>query len=112
MALSCIIAPKSMDYYINGILIHSITEDTTIYNDVYESIRFKAWNIFGSLCFEKIGQEKTIGYYTDGIMCFNEDLPLVKTMLARNQLQYKIVPMIKIDYRKYINTETNEIRKF
>jgi hypothetical protein len=45
-------------------------------------------------------------------MCFNEDLPLVKTMLARNQLQYKIVPMIKIDYRKYINTETNEIRKF
>lgn len=112
MALSCIIAPKSMDYYINGILIHSIIEDTTIYNDVYESIRFKAWNIFGSLCFEKIGQEKTIGYYTDGIMCFNEDLPFVKTMLARNQLQYKIVPMIKIDYRKYINTETNEIRKF
>ena len=40
------------------------------------------------------------------------NLPNVKTMLARNKLQYKIVPMIKIDYRKYINTENNEIRKF
>lgn len=111
MALSCIIAPKSMDYYINGILIHSITEDTTIYNDVYESIRFKAWNIFGSLCFEKIGQEKTIGYYTDGIMVLSDDVAKVKATLTRNKLQYTITKCIKTNHRQWMNCTTNEFRR-
>lgn len=112
MALSCIIAPKMKEYYKNGKLIWSVHEDTTIYNDVYESIRFTAWNIFGTLAFEKIGKEKTIGYYTDGIMCFKEDVPLVRTILARNKLQYKLVKCIKTEHRMYLNTDTNEVRKF
>lgn len=112
MALSCIIAPKMKEYYKDGNLIWSIEEDTSIYNEVYESIRFTAWNIFGNLAFDKIGKEKTIGYYTDGIMCFQEDVPIVRTILARNKLQYKIVKCVKTDKRQYLNTETNQVRRF
>jgi len=112
MALSCIIAPKKKEYYENGNLIWSIEEDTAIYNDVYESIRYSAWNIFGSITYEKIGKEKTIGYFTDGIMIFQEDVPLVRTILARNKLQYTIVKCVKVSDKEYLNTETNSVRRF
>lgn len=112
MALSCIIAPKMKEYYEDGNLIWSVEEDTSIYNDVYESIRFTAWNIFGSLAFEKLGKEKTIGYFTDGIMIFKEDLPSVKAVLARHKLQYKLVRCVKTEHRFYLNTETNQNRRF
>jgi hypothetical protein len=112
MALSCIIAPKKMEYYTNGKLIWEVEEDTDIYNQIYENIRFTAWNIFGGLAYEKLGQEKTIGYYTDGIMCFKQDLPIVRTVLSRNKLQFRIVKLVKVEDRVYLNTETNEKRKF
>lgn len=112
MALSCIIAPKRKEYYREGNLIWEIEEDTRIYNDIYESIRFTAWNIFGTLAFEKIGKEKTIGYYTDGIMIFKEDIPLVRSVLARQKLQFSIVKCKKVEHRYYLNTETNQKRKF
>jgi hypothetical protein len=112
MALSCIIAPKSVEYYENGELINVITEDTGIYHTIYENIRFKAWNIFGSLCFEKIGKEKTIGYYTDGIMVLSDDVAIVKTTLSRNKLQFRITKCIKTKDRQWLNCDTNEFRRF
>ena len=112
MALSCIIAPKSVEYYTNGELINVIEEDTSIYQTIYENIRYKAWNLFGSICFEKIGQEKTIGYYTDGIMVLSEDVPLVKAILTRNKLQYTITKCIKTNNRQWLNCSTNEFRRF
>ena len=112
MALSCIIAPKSVEYYENGKLINVIQEDTGIYHTIYENIRFKAWNLFGSLCFEKIGQEKTIGYYTDGIMVLSDDVAKVKATLTRNKLQYTITKCIKTNHRQWMNCTTNEFRRF
>lgn len=112
MALSCIIAPKKKEFYSDGRLVYSVEEDTTIYNDVYESIRFTAWNLFGTITYDKIGKEKTIGYFTDGIMVFNEDVPLVRTILARNKLQYTIVKCIKVSDKEYLNSETNSVRRF
>jgi hypothetical protein len=112
MALSCIIAPKSVEYYENGQLINVITENTGIYHTIYENIRFKAWNIFGSLCFEKIGKEKTIGYYTDGIMVLSDDVAIVKTTLSRNKLQFRITKCIKTKDRQWLNCDTNEFRRF
>jgi hypothetical protein len=112
MALSCIIAPKRVDYYEFGKFLWQIEEDTNIYNDIYESIRFTAWNIFGSLTFDKIGKEKTIGYFTDGIMIFKEDIPIVRMVLARQKLQYTIVKCTKVDYRMYYNEDTEDNRKF
>lgn len=112
MALSCIIAPKTVEYYEGGELINIIEEDTTIYQTIYENIRFKAWNIFGTLCFDKIGKEKTIGYYTDGIMILSEDLDKVKATLTRNKLQYRITKCIKTKDRQWMNCDTNEFRRF
>jgi hypothetical protein len=112
MALSCIIAPKIVEYYSNGDLINVIEEDTQIYHTIYENIRFKAWNLFGSLCFEKIGKEKTIGYYTDGIMVFKEDVDKIKATLSRHKLQYKLTKCIKTKDRQWMNCDTNEIRRF
>ena len=112
MALSCIIAPQSVEYYDKGKLVNVIEEDTGIYHTIYENIRFKAWNIFGTLCFEKIGKEKTIGYYTDGIMILSDDVEKVKTTLTRNKLQYKITKCIKTKDRQWMNCDTNEFRRF
>jgi hypothetical protein len=112
MALSCIIAPKSVEYYENGQLVNVITEDTGIYHTIYENIRFKAWNLFGTLCFEKIGQEKTIGYYTDGIMVLSDNVEIVKTTLSRNKLQFRITKCIKTNDRQWLNCDTNDFRRF
>lgn len=109
MALSCIIAPRIMDYYKNGQYIHTIQEDTQVYQDIYENIRFTAWNIFGKLCFERIGKEKTIGYFTDGIMVFEPDVNTVKTTLSRAKLQYSVVKCIKVGDKTYMNTETSKV---
>jgi hypothetical protein len=112
MALSCIIANKTLEYYDNGTLTNVIEEDTSIYHTIYENIRFKAWNLFGSLCFEKIGKEKTIGYYTDGIMVLSENVATVKTTLTRNKLQYTITKCIKTNHRQWMNCDTNDFRRF
>jgi hypothetical protein len=112
MALSCIIAHKTIEYYENGQLTNIIEEDTGIYHTIYENIRFKAWNLFGSLCFEKIGKEKTIGYYTDGIMVLLDNVATVKTTLTRNKLQYTITKCIKTNHRQWMNCDTNEFRRF
>ena len=112
MALSCIIAPRKVEYFKDGESIGVITEDTSLYEQVYENIRFYAWNIFGRLCFEKIGKEKCIGYFTDGIMVFPEDLSKVKTSLARNKLQYRIIHCEKTSPNEYAEIESGNIRKF
>jgi hypothetical protein len=112
MALSCIIAPKTVEYYDNGELVNVIEEDTSIYQTIYENIRYKAWNIFGTLCFEKIGKEKTIGYYTDGIMILFNDINKVKATLSRNKLQFRITKCIKTKDRQWMNCDTNEFRRF
>jgi hypothetical protein len=112
MALSCIIAPKSVEYYESGKLLNIIQEDTTIYQIIYENIRYKAWNIFGNLCFKKIGKEKTIGYYTDGIMVLPEYVDVVKSTLSRHKLNFRITKCIKTKHRQWMNCDTNEVRRF
>lgn len=112
MALACIIAPKKVEYYIDGKHIWTIQEDTRLYEKIYENIRFTSWNIFGQLTYKKIGTDKTIGYFTDGIMIFKEDLPTVRTTLSRYKLKFNIVKCIKKNYREYLNTEINTIKRF
>lgn len=112
MALSCIIAPKIVDYIYEGKLINTIKEDTSIYEQVYENIRFTAWNLFGKLAFEKIGKENCIGYFTDGIMVFEKDLRTVKMVLARHQIQYRIQKCKKINAKEFIELESGEVKRF
>lgn len=112
MALSCIIAPKKVEYFKNGESLGVISEDTKCYEQVYENIRYYAWNLFGRLCYEKIGQDKCIGYFTDGIMVFPDDLSTVKTVLARHKLQYRIIECEKISINEFVEHESGNVRKF
>lgn len=112
MALSCIIAPRKVEYYEEGELVDAIEEDTTMYQRVYENIRFYAWNLFGRLCYEKIGKDNCIGYFTDGIMIFPEDLKKVKTVLARHKLQYRIITCEKTSDKEFVEIEDANLRRF
>lgn len=112
MALSCIIAPRKVEHFKDGVSMGVISEDTKCYEQVYENIRFFAWNLFGRLCFEKIGKENCLGYFTDGIMIFPEDLPKVKTVLARNKLQYRIIDCEKVSNKEFVDLDSGDIRKF
>lgn len=111
MALSCIIAPKQKEYYIGGQKTHTITEEMSVYDTVYSNIRHYAWNIFGRLCFEKIGKDRCLGYFTDGIMVFGDDMKPVKTTLARHKLQHRIIRCEKVGHREYVNTDEGEVKK-
>ena len=112
MALSCIIAPKKVEYFVNGESYGVISEDASMYEQIYENIRFFAWNLFGRLCYEKIGKDNCIGYWTDGIMVFPEDLQKVKMVLARNKLQYTTIKCEKIGENEYLDLDSGNIHKF
>lgn len=109
MSLSCIIAPKRVQIFKNGKEYPPIEEDTTLYKQVYSNIRFTAWNLFGRIC-DKIGKDFVIGYNTDGIMVFDNDVSKVTSTLARNKLQYTTKKCFKHSHNEYI-TEKGKIYK-
>jgi len=109
MSLSCIIAPKKVQIFKNGKEYPPIEEDTTLYKQIYSNIRYTAWNIFGRIC-DKIGQDFVIGYNTDGIMVFDNDVSKVTSTLARNKLQYTTKKCFKHSHNEYI-TEKGKICK-
>ncbi len=109
MSLSCIIAPKKVQIFKNGKEYPPIEEDMTLYKQVYSNIRFTAWNIFGKIC-DKIGKDYVIGYNTDGIMVFDNDVSKVTSTLARNKLQYTTKKCFKHSHNEYI-TEKGKIYK-
>lgn len=111
MALSCIIAPKQVEYYADGNKVNTIVEEVSLYETIYENIRYFAWNIFGNLCFNKLGKENCLGYFTDGIMVFEKDLPTVKMVLARHKLPYRIMVCKKTNYREFVNMDDGQLRK-
>ena len=112
MALSCIIAPRQVEYYSGGDKLNTIIEDVSLYETIYENIRYFSWNIFGNLCFEKIGKDRCIGYFTDGIMIFEDDLAKVKTVLARHKLPYRIMTCKKTNHREFVILDDGQLRKF
>ena len=112
MALACVIAGRQVEYFSNGKKINEIKEDTRLHELIYENIRHYAWNLFGTLCFEKIGKENCIGYFTDGIMVFEEDLKKVTTTLARQKLQHRVINCQKTAHREYVYIDEGEIKTF
>jgi hypothetical protein len=111
MALACIIANKQVEYFKSGMLVATISEDNSLYECVYRNIRHTAWNLFGSLAFEKIGEDNCIGYFTDGIMVFENDLKKVTTVLARHKLQHRIILCEKTAHREYVYVDEGVVRK-
>jgi hypothetical protein len=112
MALSLIIAPRRVQYYKNGEEFLTIMEDTSLYQTIYENIRHYSWNLFGKMAFERVGKENCIGYYTDGIMIFPRDLSMVRTILARQKLQHRVIACEKTEHREYVYLDEGDVKKF
>jgi hypothetical protein len=111
MALACVIAGREREYYPNGEFLMKIREDNSLHEQIYKNLRHTAWNIFGRLCFEQIGEDNCIGYYTDGILVFPDDLKTVKAVLARHKLQHRIIPCEKTAHREYVYIDEGDIRR-
>jgi len=111
MALSCTIAPKIREYYIDGKKINEIMEDTRMYQTMYKNIRYTSYNIIGDIC-EKIGEKNCLGYRTDGIFVLPQFSKEVKRLMRKNRLTFKTVKCRKIDYGHYLQIDENKQMKF
>lgn len=101
MALACIVAPRSRDYYINGVKIITITEDKTLHKRIYDNIRYASYNLMGDI-FEYT-KEYCIGYRTDGIMIKTiEAVEAVKDILSENNLDFTVVECKKVNDKEFI----------
>lgn len=99
MALACIVAPKSRDYYIGGSHILNVSEDKSMYRTIYDNIRFTSYNLMGEA--SEITERFCIGYRTDGIMVTRPAIKKVKDHLKDNGFDYKIVKCCKIDDKHF-----------
>lgn len=99
MALACIVAPKSREYYDNGKKILDITEDKSHYRIIYDNIRFTSYNTMGNIA-SKI-QKYVIGYRTDGIMATRPSVNVIKKELSDAGFDFKVVKCFKIDDKHF-----------
>lgn len=104
MALACIVAPSSRDYYVHGEKILSVTEDRTLQRIIYDNIRFSCYNLMGDIT-TAIGQELVIGYRTDGIMVLPEAKNEVIQLIMEQDFHCTEKKIIKSDnyFYKYLD---------
>jgi len=110
MSLSCIVAPKSREYYSKGKLIQEIEEDREIYQTIYNNIRFTAYNLMGEIQ-NKLGNEFLIGYRTDAIICLEDVLADVTEVILKNNFDYRVNECFKVD-NKHFKYDNGEIKQF
>jgi len=72
MSLSCVVAPKVADYYIDG-----------------ELFRHTAWNLMGQIV-HSVGSENVAMYRTDGIVVRPEVINKACVHIARKKLKYRV----------------------
>ena len=100
MALSCLIAPTTKDYYINGKLVLTVTEERSHYRIIYDNIRFTSYNLLGEIK-NIIGSDFIIAHRTDAILCRPEVTKKVCKIIEQNNMSYKIISCAKVDDRHY-----------
>lgn len=96
MALACVIAPSSRDYYIRGVKTMSIEEDKTLQRLIYDNIRFTCYNLMGDIV-SAIGEQYVIGYRTDGILVLPEKKDAVIQMIIEQDFKCTEKKMTKVD---------------
>lgn len=116
-SLAMIVAPKEVDYYINGELLHSVSEVTSIYSDVYEYIRHTVHDILGTICFDKLNETNCIGYVVDAVMVKKQFIDIVKENLEMYNLGYTLTKCKVISETEFIfNVDSDltvkEVRRF
>lgn len=104
MALACIVAPASRDYYVNGEKVLGIEEDKTMHRLIYDNIRFTCYNLMGDIA-AAVGEKYVIGYRTDGIMVLPEKKDEVISLIKEQDFMCTDKRIIKVDdsYYKYEN---------
>jgi hypothetical protein len=100
MALACLIATKSKSYYIKGEHKLTVTEVKQQHNQIYQNIRFTAYNLLGEVR-NKIGDDNLIGYRTDAILCKKEVAKKVGYIIFKNNFTFKVLECAKIDDHHY-----------
>lgn len=108
MALACVVAPNSCEYWQGEKLLYEIEEANEIYGTMYNNIRRTAYNTIGRIA-EAIG-DACIGYRIDGIMVTSDYVEVVKTMMEEADFFYKVEDCKKVDADHY--TLGDQIRKF
>ena len=96
MALACIVAPASRDYYINGEKVLEIEEDKNLHRLIYDNIRFTCYNLMGDIA-SVVGEEYVIGYRTDGIMVLPEKREEVISLIQEQDFMCTEKKIIKVD---------------
>lgn len=103
IALACIVAPMVAEYHDNGGVLFEISEDRSVYQTIYNNIRFISYNIMGTM--DKMIKKYSIGYKTDGIMMTKQGLSKCKKFLEERGFNYRVTKCMKIDSRKYLYGE-------
>lgn len=110
IALACIVAPTERTYHGYHQQPYTITEENSLFRQVYKNICHTAWNIMWEIA-QEIGPENCLGYRTDGIMVFPGHTAVVKKILRRNKLTFSEKACGLIDQSKYYNHKL-DIKKF
>jgi hypothetical protein len=100
MALACIIAPASREYYVRGRHVITIEEDKTLHRLIYDNIRFTAYNLMGDIA-AVIGDAYVIGYRTDGILVLPDMKDEVVSLIEEQDYMCEVKKIIKIDDEFY-----------
>ena len=99
MALACIVASRSREYYDNGVKILEITEERSLFKTIYDNIRFTSYNLMGDI--SKEVEKNFIAYRTDGIMVTKPALGKVQEMLKSAEFDYTVTLCRKLDNANY-----------
>lgn len=110
MSLSCIIAPRERTYFKNGIEQITITEDTSIYEAIYDNIRFFSYNLCGEIK-NRIPKDTFLSHRTDAILCLTKSERLVIDIIEEHNLSCKVIKCKKIDEKTYLYNE-QDVKRF
>jgi hypothetical protein len=97
------------EYYYKDQKIHEVESDLTLYNRVYNNIRYSSYNLCGRIRNDL--DDACFAYRTDGVFILKPGLHRAKKIFEANNLLYKIEKFIKIDNKSYCNSD-GEIKKF
>lgn len=101
MSLACIVAPRVREYHDKGCKFMVISEEKSLWQRIYDNIRFTSYNLMGYL--KSKFERSTIGFITDGIM-INNMLSAKKVSRELNKLGFEctIHECIKKDEVSYL----------
>jgi hypothetical protein len=110
MAFAAVLAPKTVEYVVNGRYAGCFTEDTSIYNEVYKKIRFTVYNLIYDL--KDILIDSWLEYNIDAIYFLPDSLKIAKKYMDDLGYIYTIEKCQKINNDEYVVLKGGEIKSF